>query len=110
MISNARYALIEKFPKAHKDKILEIKGESITRESFPFIRVTFLDRGTGIPPNILDKVVEPFFSTKPKGVGTGLGLSISHGIVSNHGGTMKIDSVEGLYTRVTIDLPAGRDN
>lgn len=109
VISNARYALIEKFPKAHEDKILEIKSESITRENNPFVRVTFLDRGTGIPPNILDKVVEPFFSTKPKGVGTGLGLSISHGIVSNHGGTMKIDSVEGLYTRVTIDLPAGRD-
>ncbi|NIO17279.1 MAG: PAS domain S-box protein [Deltaproteobacteria bacterium] len=109
VISNARYALAMKYPQAHEDKALEISSERVLIDSCPFVRVTFFDRGTGIPPQILDKVVEPFFSTKPKGAGTGLGLSISHGIITDHGGRLKIDSIEGVCTRVTIDLPARRD-
>ncbi|WP_413915084.1 ATP-binding protein [Desulfobacula sp.] len=47
----------------------------------------------------------PFFTTKPGGQGTGLGLSISHGIISGHKGKMKIESLEGEFTRVIIDFP-----
>jgi signal transduction histidine kinase len=68
--------------------------------------MAFRDRGTGIAAHLLDKVVEPFFTTKPRGEGTGLGLSISHGIVSDHGGRLSIESVEGEFTKVVIDLPA----
>jgi signal transduction histidine kinase len=49
--------------------------------------------------------MNPFFSTKPKGKGTGLGLSISHRIVENHGGKLKIESQQGEFTRVTLELP-----
>ena len=49
--------------------------------------------------------MNPFFSTKPRGKGTGLGLSISHGIVENHGGKLTIDSVEGEYAEVVVELP-----
>ncbi len=51
----------------------------------------------------------PFFSTKPRGQGTGLGLSISHSIIKDHGGRIMIESKEGSYTRIIIDLPSRRD-
>lgn len=54
-------------------------------------------------------MIDPFFSTKPKGIGTGLGLSISHGIINDHGGNLKIDSVEGKFTKIIIELPARRE-
>jgi signal transduction histidine kinase len=50
--------------------------------------------------------MNPFFSSKPPGQGTGLGLSISHGIIKDHGGSLSIESVEGEFTRVIIELPA----
>ncbi|RJQ45027.1 MAG: PAS domain S-box protein [Nitrospiraceae bacterium] len=105
IISNSRYALNEKFPETYPYKKIEITGERILIKGVPFIRIIFRDNGTGIPPGHLGKVMNPFFSTKPPNVGTGLGLSISHGIVSNHGGNVMIDSDFGEYTRVTVELP-----
>jgi len=105
VISNARYALNSKYPGLHSDKILEIKCECVTVEDVQYVRLSFLDHGTGIPPGILDKAVQPFFSTKPAGHGTGLGLSIIHGIIRDHGGRLALESKEGEYTRVIIDLP-----
>jgi signal transduction histidine kinase len=72
--------------------------------------VVFLDHGTGIPKEIMHKIKEPFFSTKPRGVGTGLGLSISHGIMSDHGGELNICSNEGLFTKVEVILPVEHSN
>jgi CheY-like chemotaxis protein len=57
-------------------------------------------------PDVLEHALEPFYTTKAPGLGTGLGLSVVHGIVTSHGGTMKIESVPGEGTMVTIDLPA----
>ncbi len=107
IINNARYALNKKYPDGHESKILEILVEMVTNEDRPWIRIKFLDRGIGIPSNIIENVMNPFFTTKPAGVGTGLGLSIGHGIISDHGGKLRIESTEGEYTRVIIDLPAG---
>ncbi len=106
IISNARYALNHKYRGAHDNKTMEIFGGKATIDNNPYVRITFYDRGTGIPSAILDKVLNPFFSTKPDEKGTGLGLSISHGIINDHGGRIKIESVEGEFTRVIIDLPA----
>lgn len=106
IISNSRYALNEKYEGAHKDKILQIKCEKITINNSIYVRGTFYDQGTGIPLAILDKVIEPFFSTKSTGIGTGLGLSISHAIISDHGGKLAIESKEGAFTRVIINIPA----
>ena len=105
ILSNARYVLNEKFVGSHKDKILKIRGEAAKVDEQDIVRLTFYDSGTGIPRHILDKVCDPFFTTKPKGEGTGLGLSISYGIVKDHGGRLWLQSVEGEYTRVIVDLP-----
>ena len=89
IISNACHALNEKFsdPRDHDDKILEIVAETTTFHDQPYVRVSFKDNGTGIPAAVIDKVMNPFFSTKTEGKRTGLGLSISHGIVEEHGGS-----------------------
>lgn len=105
LISNARYALNKKYPGMHEDKHLEISGEKIVSDGSSYVRVTFHDKGTGMPGEILGKVMNPFFSTKPSGEGTGLGLSISHGIVRDHGGRILIESLEGRFTTVMVDLP-----
>ena len=108
IISNARYALNEKYPGIHEDKILKITGEQVTVEDLLYIRITFFDLGAGISPENINKVMNPFFSTKPANIGTGLGLSISHGIVTNHGGKITINSVTGKFTMVIIELPVKR--
>jgi signal transduction histidine kinase len=107
ILHNARYALNRKYPAAEAGKILDILGEHVTVDGRPHIRVTFHDHGIGIPASMLEYVMEPFFSTKPRGLGTGLGLSISHSIVVEHGGNLVVESVEGEFTRVHVLLPAG---
>lgn len=106
IISNARYALNQKYSETHENKILEIACEQLTINNSPFVRIVFHDRGAGISSSVIDKVVNPFFSTKPNRMGTGLGLSISHGIITEHGGKLIINSIEGEYTKIIIDLPA----
>ncbi|MBS2024894.1 MAG: hybrid sensor histidine kinase/response regulator [Deltaproteobacteria bacterium] len=64
------------------------------------------DNGTGIPPEILHRVTEPFFTTKPVGVGTGLGLSVCENLVRRFGGAMQIASTVGVGTTIAITLPA----
>jgi len=106
IIYNARYALNQKFPEKHEDKVLEILGEQVTIDTFPFVRVTFHDHGTGMSEDLLSKIMTPFFTTKSRDCGTGLGLSISNNIVKQHGGSIKIETIEGDFTKVIIDLPA----
>ncbi|MGE3782870.1 MAG: GAF domain-containing protein, partial [Alphaproteobacteria bacterium] len=77
-----------------------------TRDEGEAVAVTVRDNGAGIPPEIRDRLFQPFFTTKPSGEGTGLGLSISYDIVAQqHGGTIAIDSEPGAYTEFTIRLP-----
>lgn len=63
------------------------------------------DTGCGIPSEQLARIYDPFFTTKSIGRGTGLGLSISYGIVREHGGAIRCDSVEGAGTRFSLSLP-----
>ena len=106
IINNARYALNQKYPETDEDKVLEITAGKLMIDDKPYVRITFYDLGIGIPGDVLAKVVNPFFSTKPAGIGTGLGLSISHGIITDHNGKLTIKSLEGEFTNVIIDLPA----
>jgi signal transduction histidine kinase len=77
-----------------------------TREAGDAVEVRVRDNGTGIPPEIKDKLFQPFFTTKPTGEGTGLGLSISYDIVTQqHGGTITVESEPGAFTEFTIRLP-----
>jgi signal transduction histidine kinase len=77
-----------------------------TRDLGEAVEVRVRDNGTGIPPEIRDKLFQPFFTTKPTGEGTGLGLSISYDIITQqHGGTIEVDSEPGAFTEFTIRLP-----
>ncbi|MDR3670251.1 MAG: ATP-binding protein [Holophaga sp.] len=69
------------------------------------VEVSVQDDGAGIPPEVLDHVMEPFFTTKPVGKGTGLGLSMTYGVVKAHGGTIRIGSEPGRGTTVTLRFP-----
>jgi signal transduction histidine kinase len=77
-----------------------------TRDLCDVVEVRIRDNGVGIPPEIKDKLFQPFFTTKPTGEGTGLGLSISYDIVTQeHGGTITVDSKVGEFAEFTIRLP-----
>jgi signal transduction histidine kinase len=69
------------------------------------IEVKVADNGNGIPQNILDKIFQPFFTTKPTGQGTGLGLSLAYDIVKAHGGELNVATKEGEGTSFAIILP-----
>jgi len=69
------------------------------------VTIKVSDNGNGIPQKVLDKIFQPFFTTKPTGQGTGLGLSLSYDIVKAHGGEIKVETEEGEGTTFTIILP-----
>ena len=69
------------------------------------VEIKVTDNGGGIPPKILDKIFQPFFTTKPTGQGTGLGLSLSYDIVKAHGGELKVETREGEGSEFIISLP-----
>jgi len=70
------------------------------------VTITVRDNGNGIPQKILDKIFQPFFTTKPTGEGTGLGLSLSYDIIKAHGGEIKVVSKEGEGSEFVIQLTA----
>jgi signal transduction histidine kinase len=77
-----------------------------TKECREAIEIRVRDNGAGIPPELREKLFQPFFTTKPAGEGTGLGLSISWDIVTQqHGGTLAVDSEPGQFTEFTVRLP-----
>jgi nitrogen-specific signal transduction histidine kinase len=71
------------------------------------VSIQVVDSGPGVPLKVASKIFDPFFTTKPVGVGTGLGLSISHGIVTEHGGTIRFYNAEEGGAVFTIELPTG---
>ena len=80
-----------------------------TRDLGDAVEIAVRDNGTGIGPELRDKLFQPFFTTKPTGEGTGLGLSISYDVVTKqHGGSITVDSRIGEFTEFTVRLPRGR--
>ncbi|UOQ75332.1 ATP-binding protein [Hymenobacter sp. 5516J-16] len=75
-----------------------------TRQEGDFVRVFIIDNGPGIPPEVLPRIMEPFFTTKPAGEGTGLGLDIALRIVEQHGGRLEVQSGPG-HTEFGVWLP-----
>jgi signal transduction histidine kinase len=103
LVTNAFYAVSEKRKlKSTYEPTVSVS----TKKSGDKIRVSVRDNGPGIPSKTLDKIFQPFFTTKPTGEGTGLGLSLSYDIVQAHGGEIKVDTKEGEFTEFSIYLPA----
>jgi CheY-like chemotaxis protein len=82
-------------------------SETTGAEGEPMVRVSVRDTGTGMTPDVLQNVFEPFYTTKPIGQGTGLGLSMVYGFVNQSGGDVHIDSEVGRGTAVILRLPRG---
>lgn len=106
LISNSRYALNERYSIPVKEKCVEITSVPVQIDTKDYFRLTVRDYGTGIPQGLLDKMFEPFFTSKPAGQGSGLGLSISYGIVTNHKGILRVDSMLNQYTDMIVEIPA----
>jgi PAS domain S-box-containing protein len=103
VISNAHHALKAK----HSDvKLLRIMARNVERGAGRMVRIEFFDNGVGIAREHLDKVFDPFFTTRRDTGGTGLGLSLSFGIIHDYGGNITAESEEGSFTRFIIELPA----
>jgi PAS domain S-box-containing protein len=105
ILINARHAVNQKYPDPSEDKIIEIDSLVVEESGRQYVRTVFCDHGTGMSKDIIEKAMNPFFTTKEAGGGTGLGLSISHGLIVDNGGTLRLESSPGKYTRVIIDLP-----
>ena len=108
LIGNACYAaddrrrqMREADPSARFDPVIRIS----TKKLEDGVEVSIRDNGTGIPDDVIDKIFNPFFTTKPTDQGTGLGLAMSNDIIREHGGTITVDSEPDSYTEFTVHLP-----
>ncbi len=88
----------------------DMKGKSYHPKPGNYVLLTVTDTGTGMDQETLDRVFDPFFSTKDAGAGIGLGLAAAYGIVKNHGGYIDVESLEGQGTSVNVYLPAREED
>jgi signal transduction histidine kinase len=105
LISNGFYAATKRKGQT-EDGGCEPTLAAATRDLGDCVEIRIRDNGTGIPPEVREKMFNPFFTTKPAGEGTGLGLSISHDIiVKQHAGSIEVDTKPGEFTEFRIVLP-----
>ena len=103
LYNNAFYAVTEK--KKLNIENYEPTVSVSTKKMGDKVEVRVKDNGNGIPQKIVDKIFQPFFTTKPTGQGTGLGLSLSYDIIKAHGGEIKVNTVEGEFAEFVVQLP-----
>jgi two-component system, NtrC family, sensor kinase len=103
LFNNAFYAIGER----RKSESVEYEPtvSASTKKTGSRIYITVSDNGNGIPQKVIDKIFQPFFTTKPTGQGTGLGLSLSYDIIKAHGGEIKVETKEGKGSEFIIQLP-----
>ena len=104
LFSNSFYAVAEK-KKMAGSNVFEPLVSVSTRKNNDFVEIRITDNGIGISKNIIDKVFQPFFTTKPAGQGTGLGLSLSYDIIKAHRGHISVESSNADRTTLLIQLP-----
>jgi signal transduction histidine kinase len=105
LISNGFYAAIKRKAETGAEAFEPVLGV-VTRNLGETVEIRIRDNGTGIPPEVREKMFNPFFTTKPTGEGTGLGLSMAHDIiVKQHGGSINVETEPGLFTEFKIVLP-----
>ena len=105
LINNAFYAVNEALHHAQSGSNYEPTVSIETKKINNKVEIIVKDNGNGIPQKIVDKIFQPFFTTKPTGEGTGLGLSLSYDIIKAHGGEIKVESIDGKGTTFIIVLP-----
>jgi signal transduction histidine kinase len=108
LITNAFYVVDEKkkAPRPHEGAVPYEPTVSVsTKKVGDKVLISVKDNGNGIPQKVLDKIFQPFFTTKPTGQGTGLGLSLSYDIVKAHGGELKVETKEGEGSTFIISIP-----
>ncbi len=105
LLTNARDALNDKYPQFDENKIIELDVFLESIEDRPYVVIRVKDHGNGIHASVINRIFEPFFSTKPKDQGTGLGLSISFGIIKDHQGILEVKSEVDKYTCFDVKLP-----
>jgi len=103
LYNNAFYAGTEK--KKSTDELYEPTVSVSTKKIGDKVEIRVKDNGNGIPQKVVDKIFQPFFTTKPTGQGTGLGLSLSYDIVKAHGGEIKVNTKEGQGTEFIVQIP-----
>ncbi|HLY68485.1 MAG TPA: ATP-binding protein, partial [Puia sp.] len=103
LFNNAFYAVNEK----SKQQIqgYEPTVSVLTKKTDNYLTIAVIDNGNGIPQKTIDKIFQPFFTTKPTGQGTGLGLSLSYDIIKAHGGEIKVNTKENEGSEFIIELP-----
>ncbi|MGA9292491.1 MAG: HAMP domain-containing sensor histidine kinase, partial [Ignavibacteriaceae bacterium] len=104
LINNACYAANDRKKKSSDDfnPVLKVSTKNMNGN----IEIRIGDNGNGIPKDIIDKIFQPFFTTKPTGEGTGLGLSLSYDIVTKvHGGELKVETKQNEKSEFIITLP-----
>ncbi|HEV2831975.1 MAG TPA: ATP-binding protein, partial [Hanamia sp.] len=109
LFNNAFYAVSERQKteggKQHAESKYEPTVSVTTKKVDARIFIDVKDNGNGIPQNVVDKIFQPFFTTKPTGEGTGLGLSLAYDILKAHGGTLKVETKEGEGSEFIVQLP-----
>ena len=103
LFNNAFYTLSEK--KKLLGEAYDPKLVVTTKKSGDKVEISVKDNGLGVPKKLLEKIFQPFFTTKPTGQGTGLGLSLSYDIIRACGGELKVDTQEGEGTEFTVQIP-----
>ena len=105
LISNGFYAATKRKAQVDGDGY-EPTLAAATKNLGDSVEIRIRDNGTGIPPEVKEKMFNPFFTTKPAGEGTGLGLSLSYDIVvKQHGGSIEVDTQPGEFTEFKVILP-----
>ncbi len=105
LIANGFYAATKRRSEAQDDSFEPVLSAA-TRNLGKTVEIRIRDNGTGIPPEVKEKMFNPFFTTKPAGEGTGLGLSMTHDIiVKQHGGRIDVETDPGVFTEFVITLP-----
>ena len=105
MVGNACYATAEKRQAPGTDPLYKPTLWLTTRRDHEKVEILIRDNGNGIPADVVDKIFNPFFTTKPADRGTGLGLAICNDIVRQHGGTIRVETEAGEFTEMMIQIP-----
>ena len=106
MLVNAQQAIAERGWIMVKSRLHGARRFAGSEEAVPAVEISITDTGCGIPPGNLQRIFDPFFTSKEVGKGTGLGLSVSYGIVRSHGGEIEVESTVGEGTTFRVWLPA----